>query len=372
MSLMTLVRSIGAVVIVWTLVAIGIGASGARLPGSEATAVPSVAPPTVDAIPRDRPSGDRCDLLDRASGRESSIRLPAGERWSMIGVSPARGPGGEPEAAGRWINPKGEQFCGWGLFRLSDGAVLGRIATEILPMGRACWVPDHPRTIVFPAGDGLLYWCRLVGGDEEPVIRRGSPYATGRSEPSEPVAWEVRPPGSGAVFLDNPVWPQEPKLKRWILVGLRQQAPGRDHLVFELPQVWWLEMSDDGKSIVGAGRLTGAAGGASASGVVEERYPNVAVGTDGDIHLVYLERSAREKRWRLRSARLGFDPRTGRPTAKAGGTRAFPDPADDLQPAPLLVSTDGATVYALARSGRLATVPVGQSDGLAKPRQSPE
>src|SRR5262249_43244596 len=98
MTLMTLVRSIGAVVIVWTLVAIGIGASGARLPGSEATAVPSVAPPTVDAIPRDWPSGDRCELLDRGSGRESSIRLPAGERWSMIGVSPSRGPGGELEA----------------------------------------------------------------------------------------------------------------------------------------------------------------------------------------------------------------------------------------------------------------------------------
>jgi hypothetical protein len=75
---------------------------------------------------------------------------------------------------------------------------------------------------------------------------------------------------------------------------------------------------------------------------------------------------------RLRSARLGLDPRTGRPTAEAGDTRAFPEPAEDLQPAPLLVSTDGATVYALSRSGRLATLPVGRSVGLAKPPQSPE
>jgi hypothetical protein len=251
------------------------------------------------------------------------------------------------------------------LFRLTDGAVLGRIATEILPMGRPCWVPDHPRTIVFPAGDGRLYWCRLAGGEEEPVIRRQSPYATGRSEPSEPVAWEVRLPGAGGVFLDNPVWPQEPRLKRWIFVGLRQQELEGGRLHFGLPKVWWLEMSDDGKSIVGTGRLTGTVGGAAASDDIEERYPNVAVGMDGDIHLVYLERSAREKRWRLRAARLGFDPRTGRPTAEAGGTRAFPEPAEDLQSAPPLVSTDGATVYALSRSGRLAIFPVGRSDELA-------
>src|SRR4051812_40800219 len=121
MSLMTLVRLIGAVAIVWTLVAIGIGASGTRLPGPEATAVLPAAPPPVDAIPRDWTIGDRCGLIDRTNGQESSVRLPAGERWSIVSVSPWRRPGGELEAAGRWIDPGGDAFCGWGLFRLSDG-----------------------------------------------------------------------------------------------------------------------------------------------------------------------------------------------------------------------------------------------------------
>jgi hypothetical protein len=154
MSLMSQVRLIGAVAIVWTLVAIGIGASGTRLPGPEATAVLPAAPPPVAAIPRDWTIGDRCGVIDRTNGQDSLIRLPAGERWSIVRVSPRRGPGGELEAAGRWIDPAGDAFCGCGLFRLSDDPVLSRIATGILPMGRPCWVPGHPQTIVFPAGDG--------------------------------------------------------------------------------------------------------------------------------------------------------------------------------------------------------------------------
>ncbi len=78
---------------------------------------------------------------------------------------PLRGQGGELEAAGRWVN-RGDDgaFCGWGLFRLSDGAVLSRVAVEVLPSGRPCWVPGHPRTIVFPAGDGRLHRCQLRRG----------------------------------------------------------------------------------------------------------------------------------------------------------------------------------------------------------------
>jgi hypothetical protein len=372
MTLMTLVRSIGAVAIVWALVAIGIGASGTRLPAPEASALLPAEPPTVDVIPKDWPIGDRYDLMDLTNGEKTPIRLPAGKKWSNVGVSPWRGPGGELEAAGRWIAPEGEVFCGWGLFRLSDGAVLCRIATEILPMGRPCWVPGHARTIVFPAGDGQLYWCRLARGDEEPVIRRPSVYATGRSEPSEPVVWEVRPPGSGEVFLDNPVWSHEPRLKKWIFVGLRQKEPRGDRLCFGPPRLWWLETSDDARSIVAAGRLTGTVGDDTASGVVEEHYPNVAVRADGGIRVVYVERSTGEKAWRLRSVGLGFDPTTGRPMAVAGGDGPTDEPREALQAAPLLVSTDGATVYGLSRTGGLASLTVGRSGGVAQPRQRQE
>jgi hypothetical protein len=357
MTLMTLVRSIGALAVAWALVAIGIGASGTRLPAPEAPALLPAEPP-VDAIPRDWPIRDRYDLIDRTNGRETSIRLPTGERWSFVSVSPWRGPGGELQAVGRWIDPQGELFCGWGLFRLSDGAVVSRIATEVLPMGRPCWVPGQVGMIVFSAGDGQLYRCRLSREVDEPAVLRRSVYASGRSEPSDPVVWEIPIPGSGDVFLENPVWSQEPRLRRWILVSLRQQHLGRGRLVFGPPQLWWLEMSNDARSIVAAGRLTEPSGNDTASEVVEERYPNVAVGTAGDVRLVYLERSTEEKGWRLRSVAFDFDPPTGRPMAARGEADALPESRSDLQPAPLLVSTDGSTVYGLSRSGDLAVLPV--------------
>ena len=57
-------------------------------------------------------------------------------------------------------------FCGMGSFRLSDGAVISRVPMEVLPTGHPCWVPGQSRTILFPAGDGRLYRCRLpAGGD---------------------------------------------------------------------------------------------------------------------------------------------------------------------------------------------------------------
>jgi hypothetical protein len=314
-------------------------------------------------MPRGWPLANHHDLIDRTTGAISAIRLPDGERWSIVSVCPWRGPAGELEAAGRWIDRASDEFCGWALFRLSDGAVLGRVATEILPIGRPCWVPGRSRTIVFPAGDGRLYWCQLVPGDDEPAVRGRTVYATGRTEPSEPVVWEVPLPGTGEVFLENPVWPQEPRLRRWMFVGLRLQEGRNDRLPFAQSQLWWLEMSDDGRSIVAAGRLTSGDKDGPSRGAIEGGFPNVAVGRDGDSRLVYLERSAREAEWRLRSVALRFDPLTGRPTAAESGQNESTASSEPLRAGPLLVSTNGATVYGLLRSGRLATLPIGRARG---------
>ncbi len=360
MTLMTLVRSIGVVAIAWALVAMGIGASGTRLPVGEPTAV-RPAEPLVEAIPRNGPIGNRFDLIDRTDGRKSSLLLPDGKRWGYVSVSPWRGAGGELEAAGRWIDPAGESFCGWGLFRLRDGAVLSLVATEVLPMGRPCWVPGQVGTIIFPAADGRLYHCRLSRGDDESPIPLRFQEATGRSETPEPIVWEIPPPGSGDVFLDNPVWSHEPRLVRWMIVGLRQQQIRRGRLLFGRTQLWWLEMSGDARSIVAAGRLIRSSESPTARDAVEERYPNVAVGASGNIRLVYLERSTdEEKRWRLRSLPLEFDPQTGRPTAAGGPAEMIPGPPGHLQPYPLLISTDGSRVYGLSQSGDLAVLPVGR------------
>ena len=351
MSLMTLVRLIGAIAVGWALVAIGLGASGTRLPPPTAAVPPRAEAPPVDAMPTGWPKVEGYDLVDRASGRRSSIQLPKEQRWSIVSVSPWRGPGGELEAVGRWVNPGDDgAFCGWGLFRLSDGAVLSRIAVEVLPSGRPCWVPGHPRTIMFPAGDGQLHRCRLAAEDEERPGGERSSGAAGRQEPSRPVAWAVPPPGVGEVFLEDPVWPDDPRLKKWVFVVLRRRCSATGGGVFGPSQLWWLELSDGAEAIVAAGRLTRTPGEDSACAGIEERFPNVAIGQHGDLRLVYLERSDRARSWRLRSAVLDFDGRTGRPMVAAANTDA-PESPEELHAAPLLVSADGATVYGMSQSG---------------------
>jgi hypothetical protein len=364
MSLMTLVRLIGALAVGWTLVAIGIGASGTRLPAPDAAETLVREPPAVDAMPTSWPNGDGLELIDRTNGRRAPIRLPREHRWSLVSVSPWRMPGGELEAVGRWTNPGGADFCGWGLFRLSDGAVLERVATEILPMGRPCWIPGDARTILFPAGDGRLYRCRLAPREEAPVSRRRTTYASGREEPSDPVIWETQPPGPGDVFIEDPVWSDAPRLRKWFFVTLRQQERRRGRLAYGPSRLWWLEMSDDAGAIVAAGPLTATAEEDTTRDSVEERFPNVAVDSAGDIRLVYLERAHRDRAWRLRSAPLELDARTGRPEILRGADAPVTGPDTRLRAAPLLVSADGTTVYGLLRSGRLAALPTaGRREG---------
>jgi hypothetical protein len=125
-------------------------------------------------------------------------------------------------------------------------------------------------------------------------------------------------------------------------------------------------MSDDARSIVAAGRIAAAGEAGPARGAVEERLPNIAFGPDGDPRLVYLERRNGEAAWRLRSAGIGFDPRTGRPTVVDSDDVTTPEPSQELQPAALLVSLDGATVFGRSRSGQVAVLPLGRSGRSTK------
>jgi hypothetical protein len=361
MSLMTLVRMIGVLALGWTLVAIGIGASGTRLADSDPVAVetPVRESPQVDAVPTNGLTGTGLELIDRSTGQRAPIRQPRELRWSLISVSPWRVPGGELEAVGRWINPGGADFCGWGLFRLSDGVLLGQVVTEVLPMGRPCWVPGDERTILFPAGDGRLYRCRLDPGEEEPAGRRRTTDASGRAGSPDPLVWATQPPGPGEVFLQDAVWPDAPALRKWVLVALRHQERLHGRFVYGPSRLWWLELSEDAGAIVAAGRLTATADGNTPSPGIDERFPNVAIDPAGGTRLVYLERSHRDRLWRLRSAPLELDARTARPAVVIGADAPAAGLDAGLQATPLVVSTDGATVYGLSRSGRLAALPAG-------------
>ncbi|MHB1559529.1 MAG: hypothetical protein ACYC61_18945 [Isosphaeraceae bacterium] len=358
MSLTTLVRSIGLLAILWTLAALGIGASGLRVPAPHSELASTVEPSPVDARPANWPRCDRYSLVDRSSGRELPIRLPASDRWTMVRVSPWRGRDGELRAVGRWVAADRDavELWGWGLFRLSDGVVAARVATDVLPSGRPCWVAGRAPTILYPAADGRIHRCCLdvvseAAHPSDPDAPHGQRLAS-----SGPLAWGIEPPGVGEVLLDEPSWSDDPRLRRWVFATLRPQVYRGRKVAYGPPQIWWLELSDDGRGIVAAGRVAGTAGsGEGDAAKIWERSPALAVTPDGEPRLVYLARCGDAGAWGLRSGVLRLDPRTRRPTSVIGDAN-IPAAGPALTDSPLMVSTDGSTAFATRAGGGLAAL----------------
>ena len=290
------------------------------------------------------------------------MRLPEGEQWSAVSISPWRGPGGQPEAVGRWVNTHRDDFSGWAVFRLSDGEVLSRIATEILPTGRPCWVPGVPRMILFAAADGQLFRYRFPSSDESPVVWRPPVYASGRGEPSDPVVWDTPAPGPIPPVLTDPVWPVDSRLRRWVLAAMMTVEPDGDRLQYGPNRLCWLELSDDASRYLAAGPLIDPAPDEAGVDCVEQRFPNVAVGPDGSYRLVYLERRNRKRDWHLRTVPLEFDAATGRPRASESRATPAPGAGRSLEPAPMLLSADGSTVFGMSPTGQLGGWSVGPEE----------
>ena len=312
MSLMNLVRSIGAMVMVWTLVAIGIGrpASACRPVGRRPPAAES---PSVDAMPATWPRVERYDLIDRTSGRKSPFRVPEEGRWSLLSVSPWRGPGGELEAAGRWVS-RGKRR----LLRLGTVPAIRPRRAE----------PGRDRSP--PLGTPLL---GAGTAADDPVPRRRWPA------PSLPAGRRGRGAGgrhtveardgrrgeSGPGGLGGPVsgrrrgLPAGPRLARYAEdeeVGLRgAESAGCAAVVscvYAPPRLWWLEMSEGARVDRRRGpagrdvRVVGR-GGSRHRGAVTQRRRR-SLGRDPAGLPVAIVPSGT---WRLRSALVDFDGRTG-------------------------------------------------------------
>src|SRR5262249_55721944 len=165
---------------------------------------------------------DEYRLVDRSTGRTERLPLPDDERWGCVSVSPWRDQDGNLEAVGRWnrLDPReGQAFCGLGLFRLSNPAVVDRIELDVLPTGTPCWIPDRPGDFLFPAGDGQLYRChiaRAVDVDDESRTRPRGHAGSGRVKRPLPVVWRCAKPGSAGTFLSDPVWPCEKELRQFV------------------------------------------------------------------------------------------------------------------------------------------------------------
>ena len=359
MSLMTLVRSLVLLIMGWTLTALGIGALSRLVPSGAAPTYYLPQPAHHDVVSARWASTQEHHLVDLATGRSTSIHLPPGEEWSLLSISPWRDSRGELEAVGRWASRGEDVTWGWGLLRLSDGTVLDRIALEKLPTSRPCWIPDQIRAILFATGDGRLYQCNLsprgdTGDSQEPSRAR-----SGQAVEPLAVEWRVRPPGLGEVFLADPVWSSDPRLRKWVIVALSLKQRGAERVVYRQPRLWWLEMSDQADAILAAGPLSEPATDQPepASAERAERLPSIAVEAGGTIRLVWLAQRPGAGSWRLRSAVLQLDPKTGRPRLDSAAAATI-GPAAELATAPPVLSADGGRVFSLAGPGRIASVPV--------------
>jgi hypothetical protein len=361
MNLMNIIRLCGLVAIGWTVMALGVGMCRIdRRPAEEANFfLPEPALHEAVAVSRSTLKGmEEYHLVDRSTGRAEPLPLPDDAHWEFVSVSPWRDQEGNLEAVGRWSRPgaSGEQaFCGLGLFSLSDPTVVHTVDLDVLPTGKPCWVPGRPGDLVFPAGDGQLHRCHLTrdrDGQEQTSDRGGGRANSVRPSAPHPVTWRCAVPGSGTVFLSDPVWPCEKQLRRFVFASLSRQTLIEGKMRNESSQIWWLEMSEGGDEILSAGRLTPPGSGSGLSRSIVERMPSVAVGPAGRLTLAYLTRARGESSWRLCLAALSLEERTGTPVIAD-----VPAPKDDatngLLPMPPTFSADGLAVFASAQDGRI-------------------
>jgi len=155
--------------------------------------------------------------------------------------------------------------------------------------------------------------------------------------------------------MNDPLWSPEPSVRDYVFVSLSSQKRLGKKTLHEPYKLWWLKMNDRYDEIQAAGPLNCLVAHRSAIESVAERFPTIAVGAEGKLSLVYMTRKPEEKSWRLNSARLELDPKTGEPyrLPKEKAPGAF---AEGLAADPPLVSADGKRVFARATTGELTTI----------------
>ncbi len=303
MSLMNMVRLCGLLLVGWIVAALGLGAcrTNLRPPAEEAHFfLPEPALHEAVAVSRSPlMCKEEYRLVDRSIGKAAPLPLPEDATWGFVTVSPWRDSDGNLEAVGRWSRPDaaGEQsFYGLGLFRVSDSTVVRSIDLDVLPTGKPCWVPGSSGDLLFPAGDGKLYRCRLTRDRNANTRTReegGTQASSSRSAAPYPVTWRCTVPGAGNVFIADPVWPSDKPLRSFVFVSLSIQTRLQGKPRNDPAQIWWLKMSEDGDEILSAGRLTlPAAAGSAQRQPMTERTPSVSVGPAGRLALAYLARRA--------------------------------------------------------------------------------
>jgi hypothetical protein len=294
-------------------------------------------------------------LIDRTTGRTQSIPMPADKIWALMSVSPWRDEHGVANVVGRWSSRGAgqEESFGLGLVEMPSGKLANYLELDVLPTGKACWVPGRTGEILFPGGDGQLYRCNILSDspDGAKKRRRGAPRGiAGCPVVPRAVVWEIESPGLGNPYLGDPAWSTDPRFQNLVFVALSQQKNLGEKRINGLFKIWWLLMNDDGDAIIAAGRLTRPVCDEANDDMRSERMPTVVVGGDGRLSVLYLTREQPSRSWQLRQSRLELDT-TGAPSQKNDDTDLDRVIAAGLAVSPLVVSADARIVHAVDITG---------------------
>jgi hypothetical protein len=284
---------------------------------------------------------ERPRLLDLETGAVTTLAYPGAGRLDQIACSPWRDGAGRFHLVGCWHDRPGrrgsglDQPSGLARWTFPPAPVVDRVGLAIAPVEPPCWSPDRSDRVVFVAGDRQLYVYDFPEG-------RGTRGRGPDPAPPRPLRWEIDPPGVGTVMVRGFCWPGAPALGGRLLVALLWQPAGVQTRLSS--HLWWLELSRDAGSIVGAERAIVAEGDDARWAQIEESKPGVGVGRDGAPLLAFLAREWGQVDWELwvmpiAPAAAGRGPRV----QVALGRRLAEGCAAAVTPA---FSPDGRWVYA--------------------------
>jgi hypothetical protein len=258
-------------------------------------------------------------VLDTELGRVSPLPLPDGDRLEWASFSDWAEKDGRRQVVGRWFEtgPRrdGAVFLGAGLgrFEFPSGRALDRIVmSDAVPSAPPCWYPGRAARVVYPAADGQLYHFAFESADGK--------HAPSGEGVATRITWDGVPAARGGVWVHDMSWPKAPQFGGKLLASVSPVPAFSDAKVLPPARLWWLQLSEDGTSVVAAEPLPRPRPSADGSDQFEERFPQACRLADGTVALAYHVRPPGERVSVLRVSRVEFGPARG-----AGALRLVDD-----------------------------------------------
>ncbi len=335
-SIPALVRSIVFLVLASTALAIGVGRLFPGSPHARALQKSNYVALNGLLFSLEDPN---VRFFDPQTGLMHRLPLPEGETLDDAVVSPWRDERGSSLVVGRWRKQSRTRYrdvltdLGIACYTFPQGEEVGRIACDMLPQGGMCWYPGTSDRVLIATGDGgLSHYSFAKDTGHDAGVRNETGI--------QPLHWKVKPPGTGAMLIREPCWPNLPGFKNTILVSLRYMPTEKDTQSFSGARLWWLRLDSKGKSIVGAGPLFGS----ELEPLDDESAPNVAV-HEGKLVLAYVTAPhERPSPRRLFVTPLQIDAKTGVPAADRARSAELAYDCADAVPA---FAPDGHWVYSV-------------------------